>query len=583
MKKTLVSLSMIAIVTVIGVGATGAFFSDSETSTGNTFTAGAIDLTVDSEQHYNGNECIQNVSTTTPGYVWAGQSAYPVPGTPCDGTWAATSLGAQKFFNFLDVKPGDEGENTVSLHVDSNDAFACADITVTKNDDNTTVDPEVDVGDPNIDVPGTNLFDGELAQNINFFAWADDGAVDGFQGTTTDSTEGDNIWQAGELPLFSNIIGPASDAIGGKSYTLADSTTGPLTGGSTSYIGLAWCAGTLTTSGPGVLTCDGSGMGNVTQTDSMVADIAFRVEQARNNPDFKCTVPEVVERATVGALLTAYTAPVALSCDITVDDSFSVDTSTTTNTIQEGVNLATAGQTVCVSAGTYTEDVNVNKSITLAGAGPTLVTLTGVSTGEAGALVVSADNVNVKGFKVIGTGVSALRISGARNLDTFSYNHAVAATGKNAFLTDGGQSNHTISNNLFEGAASQLVYVNGNVDVALPSTNVDFTSNTFGGTATGPLLGMSANGSSITLNKFSGVTSYTSVESFEGNNLVNQNNFNVDLAVGPIHVVNAVLGGTQFPGTLNAENNWWGDVTPADNVTGLVDTAPSEVSALPQN
>ena len=178
--------------------------------------------------------------------------------------------------------------------------------------------------------------------------------------------------------------------------------------------------------------------------------------------------------------------------------------------------------------------------------------------------------------------VSALRISGARTGVAFSYNEAVAATGKNAFLTDGGQSNHTVSNNLFEGAASQLVYVNGNASVLNPSTNVDFTSNTFGGTATGPLLGIEANGSSITLNKFSGTTGYTSLETFEGNNLVNQNNFNNDAVAGPTHVVNGVFN-TQFPGTLNAENNWWGDTDPSDNTTGLVDSTPSEASAFPQN
>ena len=301
MKKILLSLSMIAAVAVVGVGATGAFFSDSETSTGNTFTAGAIDLTVDSEQHYNGNVCAidtldVNDNQNILEYVWLGSAAYPVQGTPCNGTWLATDLGAHKFFDFLDIKPGDEGENTISLHVDSNDAYACVDVNITKNDDVTCVEPEEGVEGPAVcgtDIPvsgphmGDFNYDGELAQNINFFAWADTGTTAGFQGTS-DVGEGDNIWQANEIPLFSNIIGPASDALDGESYTLADSLTGPLTGGSTSYIGLAWCAGTLTAPVPGTLICDGSTMGNDTQTDSMVADIAFRIEQARNNEGFKC-------------------------------------------------------------------------------------------------------------------------------------------------------------------------------------------------------------------------------------------------------------------------------------------------------
>jgi predicted ribosomally synthesized peptide with SipW-like signal peptide len=290
MKKILLSLSMVAVVAVLGIGATGAFFSDSETSTGNTFTAGAIDLTVDSEQHYNGHECIVNTDTGTSQsmpYVWGpGVSSYPVTGTACDGTWLATNLGAQKFFNFLDVKPGDEGENTISLHVDSNDAYACVDVNLTKNDDVSTVDPETDAGD----LPeAVSMFDGELAQNVTFFAWSDWGATPGFG--DDESTEGDNIWQANEPKLFSNTSGPASDVLGGKSYTLADSTTGPLVGNSTSYIGLAWCAGTINASVPGVITCDGSTMGNMTQTDSMEASVAFRVEQARNNSNFKCVLP----------------------------------------------------------------------------------------------------------------------------------------------------------------------------------------------------------------------------------------------------------------------------------------------------
>ncbi len=46
MKKILISLSIIAGVAAIVVGATTAYFSDTETSTGNTFTAGTIDIAV---------------------------------------------------------------------------------------------------------------------------------------------------------------------------------------------------------------------------------------------------------------------------------------------------------------------------------------------------------------------------------------------------------------------------------------------------------------------------------------------------------------------------------------------------------
>ena len=111
MKKILLSLSAIAFAGVIVAGATGAFFQDTETSTGNTFAAGAIDLKVDNESYYN-----SQVSTST--------------------SWQLTDLTIEKFFNFSDVKPGDDGEDTISLHVNNNDSWVCADVTLTSNDDN---------------------------------------------------------------------------------------------------------------------------------------------------------------------------------------------------------------------------------------------------------------------------------------------------------------------------------------------------------------------------------------------------------------------------------------------------------------
>jgi len=44
MKRILISLSIIGVVSAFAIGGTIAFFSDTETSTGNTFTAGTLDL-----------------------------------------------------------------------------------------------------------------------------------------------------------------------------------------------------------------------------------------------------------------------------------------------------------------------------------------------------------------------------------------------------------------------------------------------------------------------------------------------------------------------------------------------------------
>ena len=47
MKKILYSASAIAVVAALVAVGTGAFYGDTETSTGNTFTAGAIELKVE--------------------------------------------------------------------------------------------------------------------------------------------------------------------------------------------------------------------------------------------------------------------------------------------------------------------------------------------------------------------------------------------------------------------------------------------------------------------------------------------------------------------------------------------------------
>ncbi len=58
MKKILLSFAIIVLVAIAVAGATGAFYNDTETSNGNIFVAGSIDLKVDHTlQTYNGVDC----------------------------------------------------------------------------------------------------------------------------------------------------------------------------------------------------------------------------------------------------------------------------------------------------------------------------------------------------------------------------------------------------------------------------------------------------------------------------------------------------------------------------------------------
>ena len=263
MKKIIISLSIIAAAALIVIGGTTAFFSDTETSIGNTFTAGKFDLQIDSTCHYDGMVC--TASATGAPYQWkeetTGSSRIPeLLNTACACTWGLNAFTGQPFFNFTDVKPGDDGENTVSLHIDNNPAWVCAQIANLANAENGCNGPESAVdttcGTSPTD-PGVGL--GELQNNIYFDIWKD--------------TDCDNVKDAGEDYLIQNA------KVTDSSWPLFDSSNNgtPLPGGSTTCLGVSWSVP------PEV--------NNIIQTDSVSADVIFSAVQSRNNPDFLCGPP----------------------------------------------------------------------------------------------------------------------------------------------------------------------------------------------------------------------------------------------------------------------------------------------------
>lgn len=240
MRRILTSVFVIALVASATFGATRAFFSDTETSTGNVLTAGQIDLTVTSEVNAIGPTCVFENT----------------PGGP--------------LFNCTDLKPGDSGEATLHFNLTSNPAWACVLVDNVVDSDNTCVEPENEA--EGAGVCGEDDDGGELDDALLITAWVDDG--DGEDGIACnnilDGTEkilSDNV----KLSSFSlpsgDLILPVSDT------SVSSMMSEPLQPGE-HCIGVAWNVPDETR--------------NDAQTDQVGGKLTFYVEQSRNNETFTC-------------------------------------------------------------------------------------------------------------------------------------------------------------------------------------------------------------------------------------------------------------------------------------------------------
>jgi len=211
---------------------------------GTTFAGGNFNLKVDSQATYNG---------------------VPVPG----GTWSVKDLvpGVDKFFNFNDIKPDDEGENTISLHAKKSPLWVCLTFFNLLNGENGINEPE--------SLVDTSTSTGELTSAMEFFAWRDDG---------------DNVFEIGETPIFGTSTQKANEVLNGKTYPVYDYTHGsPIPKNGTKYIGVYWCAGDLTVDVPtATISCAGQGLGNEYQTDTMKVDVRLVAVSATEKPRFQC-------------------------------------------------------------------------------------------------------------------------------------------------------------------------------------------------------------------------------------------------------------------------------------------------------
>lgn len=235
----LISGSVILAAAALIVGGTFAFFSDTETSNNNTFTAGAIDLTVTHTDSSNGGGCVFNQDVGGP------------------------------VFNCTDVKPGDNGESTVKFKLESNPAWACVLVNNVVDSENGCNEPEMSA-EPNCTENGN----GQLDENLLLTVWVDDG-------NGTGGVACNNVRDGSEQILATDeALSSFSSLTGQMVLPVSDTTANSMLGQNIALqpgehcLGIAWSVPTT--------------VGNEVQTDKLSGDLAFYVEQSRNNPTFSC-------------------------------------------------------------------------------------------------------------------------------------------------------------------------------------------------------------------------------------------------------------------------------------------------------
>jgi len=275
----------------------------------------------------------------------------------------------------------------------------------------------------------------------------------------------------------------------------------------------------------------------------------------------------------ISVLAAAFKAQSVKAATITVPDNYL--------TIQAAINAATAGDTVYVKAGTYHENVNVNKTLSLIGEDEQNTVIDGGYVWNV--IVVQADHVSITGFTlsndgwnysdIVLFGTSYCSVSG--NILTNSFGGVYFDMGANNNIVTGNE----ITSNAWG------IYIGGynpNPDLVCSDNDIDgnnITNNQAGIGVRWSSYGNRMTGNSITANT-EGISLFASSHdnSIVGNNIM-ANTIGVSVtANGNIFYHNSCVNNAQQVQSGNSTNIWdnsypsggnnWSDYTGVDSKRG---------------